>query len=76
MRLKRDKLQNRWWVGSSSEFFTLRDGGGCRQRDIHMVRDAALLIGLALPAIGYWGRWDGRSETHVPASCNAIIEID
>ena len=41
-----------------------------------MVRDAALLIGLALPAIGYWGRWDGRSETHVPASCNAIIEID
>ena len=41
-----------------------------------MVRDAALLIGLALPAIGYWGRWDGRSETYVPASCNAIIEID
>jgi hypothetical protein len=32
------------------------DGGGCKQRDIHMIRDAALLIGLGLLlTVGYWG---------------------
>jgi hypothetical protein len=31
---------------------------------------------LGLLTIGYWGRWDGLSEIHVPASCDAIIKID
>jgi hypothetical protein len=43
-------------VGLSTRFLLpLHDGGGCEQRDIHMIRDAALLIGLGLLTVGYWG---------------------
>ena len=39
----------------SESLLLLHDDSECKQRDIHMIRDAALLIGLGLLTIGYWG---------------------